>query len=58
VRRMMIERTNKQDGKGIKENGWKEIQMPKFTQQWDIKLSFRRVLLSTATNMVSYNSRR
>jgi hypothetical protein len=42
----MIERTNKQDGKGIPEE-WKEMQMPKFMQQRDINLSFRQGLLPT-----------
>ena len=44
---MMIERTNKQDGKGIQEKGWKKMQIPKFMHQRDIKSSFRRGLLPT-----------
>jgi hypothetical protein len=54
---MMIERTNKRDGKGIQEKGWKEMQMPTFMQAKGYQVEFStRVTAYTAINMVSYNS--
>jgi len=55
---MMIERSNKQDGKGIQEKVWKEMQMPKFMQQKGYQIDFSTVVTTyIAINMVSYNSR-